>query len=688
MEVELSEARQESTTIDLTVTNLGGATAADFSGVPESVTFAAGETRKTFTVMATADAVSESGKGVELGFGGLPGGVEAGGVSSATVRIIDVVVPEVSFSVSSYEVMEGEAVEVVVELSQALDHPITIVLTATNLGGATAADFSGVPESVTFAAGETRQTFTVMATADAVSESGEGVELRFSDLPEGVTVSITDAVATVMISNEEVSSVEKRVVEETLKAVAAGAVSNVTANIGARFSVARGGGTVLTLAGRSVSPEAAPSMLGWADRYPHPSWFAENRVEGHSPGRSGRELLGTSAFHVSLGASEKGTQGAGSPQWTVWGRGDVLFFDSDSGNGERYDGDLFAGYLGVDVWLNEHWLAGVAASQTGVAANYGLQGGGGKLKLTMTGAHPYLRFAPSERTELWVILGAGLGEVENRREGGAPRESADVKLYMGSAGFRQLLASGVAGGVDFALLGDLGLGRLDGDAGTGLQAIDGLALETLRARVGVEGSYPQVFASGKRLTPFVELAGRYDGGSGDNETGVEIAGGIAYADPASGLGLEARGNVLALYSQSDYQEYGASVTASLSPGPGGEGLSLALTPRLGTPTRGADMLWRDDLLVSANRRSDPAAASLDARIAYGVSVPALKGILTPFGEVRWYDRDGRRMRAGVKFGKTNSSFGIALDLELFGEQIWTDSTDAEERVNIVGKWRF
>ena len=50
--VELDATPGRSVTVPLTTTHRGGATGGDYSGVPESVTFGANETSKTFTVMA------------------------------------------------------------------------------------------------------------------------------------------------------------------------------------------------------------------------------------------------------------------------------------------------------------------------------------------------------------------------------------------------------------------------------------------------------------------------------------------------------------------------------------------------------------------------------------------------------------------------------------------------------------
>ena len=87
--VQLSAAASATVTIPLTKTHRGGATAADYSGVPSNVTFTAGQTRGTFTVTATDDADTDGGESVQLGFGTLPGGYAPGARRTATVTLVD-----------------------------------------------------------------------------------------------------------------------------------------------------------------------------------------------------------------------------------------------------------------------------------------------------------------------------------------------------------------------------------------------------------------------------------------------------------------------------------------------------------------------------------------------------------------------------------------------------------------------
>ena len=117
----------------------------------------------------------------------------------------------VSFEAATYSVDEGATVEVTVSLSGAPGREVTVPVTATAAGGATAqgetgADWSGVPENVTFGATDTEQSFTLAATQDMVDDDSEGVVLSFGTLPDGVTAGTLSG-ATVTIEDDDAAGV-------------------------------------------------------------------------------------------------------------------------------------------------------------------------------------------------------------------------------------------------------------------------------------------------------------------------------------------------------------------------------------------------------------------------------------------------------------------------------------------------
>ena len=76
--VRLNRAHGAAVTIPLTTTHQGGAGADDYSGIPASVAFGASQTSASFDVLALADDRDESGERVRIGFGTLPGDIDAG----------------------------------------------------------------------------------------------------------------------------------------------------------------------------------------------------------------------------------------------------------------------------------------------------------------------------------------------------------------------------------------------------------------------------------------------------------------------------------------------------------------------------------------------------------------------------------------------------------------------------------
>ena len=201
VKVILSAAPQADFSLPLTATAGAGLTAGDYSGVPASLDFETGDTEKSFVITAVQDDEDESDEKLTLGFGTLLTGLTGGTNTQAEVTIADSI--HVSFDAASYEAYEGRAGALVtVELDSPAPAETVIPLTATGMNGATSADWTGVPSSVTFATGDTRKTFTFMAYDDDVEDGGEMVELGFGTSRPGVARG-TPSLATVELMNME-----------------------------------------------------------------------------------------------------------------------------------------------------------------------------------------------------------------------------------------------------------------------------------------------------------------------------------------------------------------------------------------------------------------------------------------------------------------------------------------------------
>ncbi len=202
--VTLSADPEREVTVSMVVAPQGGVTGADYSGVPESLVFGPGETEKTFDFSATQDDGDDDGESVRLTFGNLPPRVSRGSHGETTLHIGDDDDPVVTvqFEHPEYGVFEGGEVTLAVVLSADPERTVTIPLTRTNEGGATDSDYSGVPAGVTFASGETRQTFVFAALEDTDQEDGESVKLGFGTRPDRLDLGDNDE-ATVAIQDCE-----------------------------------------------------------------------------------------------------------------------------------------------------------------------------------------------------------------------------------------------------------------------------------------------------------------------------------------------------------------------------------------------------------------------------------------------------------------------------------------------------
>ena len=256
VKVVLSADPERTVTVPLTPANQGGASDSDYSGVPESVVFNSGDTEKSFTFSAAADDVDDDGESVKLTLGALPTGVTAGTADEATVSITDDDVPAVTvgFGQSTYTVAEGSSVTVKVVLSADPERTVTVPLTPANQGGASDSDYSGVPASVVFNSGDTEQSFTFSAAADAVDDDGESVKLTFGALPTGVTAGTTSA-STVTITDDDVpaGAVSLVLTPATIDESGSSNVSTVTATL----ATASSADTTVTIS----APQDAPVTL-------------------------------------------------------------------------------------------------------------------------------------------------------------------------------------------------------------------------------------------------------------------------------------------------------------------------------------------------------------------------------------------------------------------------------------------
>ena len=376
-------------------------------------------------------------------------------------------------------------------------------------------------------------------------------------------------------------------------------------------------------------------------------------------------------------------------RWSAWGRGALTRFSGEDA-GVRLDGDVLTGLLGVD-YARARWLAGVALAYNDGTGTYRAPARGnsaGTLDSVLVSVHPYLQYQVTPRLSAWGALGYGEGELRLRPEHGTagagdglksvpgvpgiPGESESMetgmRLGMGALGLRGVVYA--SQGTELTVKSDALWVRTAAKAAHGLQAVD--AADASRVRLLLSGRHERTLANAATLAPGFELGLRYDDGDAETGFGIELGGGLRYADPGRGLTLETRARTLLAHEDGGYEEWGLSGSLSLDPGRPGRGLALRLDSGWGSTNSGTEALWRRQTTAGLAPQHERAAQGrIRAEWGYGLDVPWTHGLLTPYGSLE-LSGGSRALRLGWRF-----ELGRSLSLDLAGERLETAHTRPE-----------
>ena len=473
------------------------------------------------------------------------------------------------------------------------------------------------------------------------AKNGDGDE---SD-PILITIEVVPALG---LARERLAAVNRSVLPELARAMWGSVVDAVTGRL-----------------------ESSGAGSGMADTLASALKAQEDAQEGE--GLSWREVVEGRTFAVALGGGSGGGAGAGSGVGgsgsggagaVMWGGGSrrSLSLDKESLD---WSGDLFSAHVGVDAPLGEGLRGGLALSWFEGEIDYTDRSGdeavAGAHESRLTAVHPYAGWSGADGSRLWGALGYGEGEVEiadaevRERFGVQKGDSAFVGV---AAGGSVPVAS--ANGLALALKGSGEATRYSvKDNGLALAAV---SVKTQRLRLAAEGSRTWALTDGGTLTPALEVGARWDGGDGETGAGVELGGGLEWTLPSQGLAVEARGRTLAAH-EGDVEEWGVSGSARLSPGSGGRGLSLTLSPRWGASESGLARLWDEGMTGRASSDADTDAARLEAEVGYGYGFWERSGVMTPHAGFDYEESGARRWRLGTRF-----TFGPDLAVGLQAER--------------------
>ena len=367
-------------------------------------------------------------------------------------------------------------------------------------------------------------------------------------------------------------------------------------------------------------------------------------------GSSLREVLDGMTFTLPLGSGGDG----GLPPVAVWGRGNRVAV-AGSEHDVAWDGGLWGAHLGADVRLRPDLLAGVAVSYSLGELDADHTGRTRTTRSTyetdLTAVQPYVAWLGADGSSLWASAGYGWGEVQLKEAAQAARRT-DLTFASTAVGGRGVLGSDaewIAGGVTrLAIKGEGSLAWMETEAGDGLA---GLAVDTRRLRLGLQGSHERAMADGATLTPAVEVGLRHDGGDATKGAGVEAGASLRYRDPGLGLTVEVRTRTLLVHER-DREEWGVSGLVRLDPAADGRGLFLTLAPERGGTASGLRQLFeRTPRVGRAQGAGGPAALRLAAEVGHGFGVISLGRltVVTPYAGVTLVERGERHWRLGTRY---------------------------------------
>ena len=689
--VTLSAASAQDVTVDYETSDGTARAGQDYTAATGTLTIAAGDTTGTIPVPLLNDDVVEEDETFTVTLSEAVNATIADGEGVGTITDDDQADLTVAYDQSSYTVTEGSAVSVTVVLSELPGSSITIPLTHMPVAGADASDYSGVPDTVSFASSETQQSFTISATSDEVRDADEQVVLGFGTLPSGVVPGDPER-STITIVDEPPSTDPKR--NDWLRRFGETAAGHLLDAIDERIRCApirqpvSGGhetapsrrgceprqddSMTLVVAGHRLPIGPAPTTAsglwhpadGFADAWSPDDWTLEGRDSGELPSLSAKEVLGRTTFQM-LSQSQGGAE-----RLSLWGRGALSRF-SDDNRGSDLDGNVASATFGVD-YADDRVLAGIALSHSAGDGSY-LRGDLDRdAAASLTGFYPYLYVGVNEHVSIWGVAGFGSGTLKLTSNDVGSR--TDIGARMGAAGARrEILYPADNWGVSLALKGDAVFLRIDSDETLDLDATRNRAS---RQRVAMEVSQEFTLKTGEWVAPFFEAGARLEGGDAKTDLGLELSGGFRYEHPLLGLTAEFDTRGLFRDAISDVDELGVSGSLRYDPmthSTLGPSLALSLSGGIEGWDRSGG-LWGHDILADwGTQDGDPTDPRINAEFGYGFPILGGSGTGTPWVGAS-ISEQSRDWRLGYRLG-FGSHVNVGIDGRLRQDTAGEGSSD-------------
>lgn len=206
--VNLSKVLTSTVTVNYATSNGTATAGSDYTTVNGALTFAPGETSKTFTISIVEDTLDENDETINLALSS-PTNAVLGIPANATLTIADNDnPPSVQFSSPTYSVYEsGGTAIITATLSASSGLPFTVNYVTSNGTATAGVDYTTASGALVFAPGETSKTFTVSIIQDTAVEDNKTVNLALNT-PSNINLGTPNAATLTIIDDDAIPTVQ------------------------------------------------------------------------------------------------------------------------------------------------------------------------------------------------------------------------------------------------------------------------------------------------------------------------------------------------------------------------------------------------------------------------------------------------------------------------------------------------
>lgn len=618
------------------------------SGAPRTIAFPPGAEQVLLTLRTEDDNLVERDGRILITVAESPD-YEISGLANASLTVTDN--DAVSALIITGDQVQETAGKIYfpVSLQGASAYKITVDWSTSDQSARAGEDYEAASGSVIFASGETAGTIEVTVLDDIIPEEDETFSVNLSN-PVNAVLEVGSATGTI-------TDDDKAVTITWLSRFGRTVASQVVEGVGNRLAGSHGGWSLTNTVGQAAirSRNGSPASFG--------------------------DLLGNGSFQVSTGVGSQDASPGGGGSFTAWGRGMKTDFGGADA-GLAMDGSVLTGLAGID-YEQGRMLAGVALSYSLGDGSFGRtseeSGAEGIVESSLGSAYPYLRVRLADRLSAWGLGGHGRGDTSFRDASAAARTAGNpILMNMGAFGARGEVLRSRGGGFGLALKSDAFLVRMSSETGANAPLV---MANAQRVRFLLEASSRENIGENSILRSTIEIGGRYDGGDGETGTGVEVGGGLKYANAGAGLRVDASLRILLAHEDTDFSEWGLGGTIIFEPGGPRRGLSMRMGMLWGVVESAIHDLWSPYATRSLTMRRSAygggPAGRIDARLHYGITTFGDRVAMAPYAEMRLDGETGTRTpRVGWLFN-VHESLRLSLETDVGQEhsgQVWRTVT--------------